>query len=265
MEGIALVDGDLICYKACHCAEYMTYDLPDEGLFRYKQDAKDYIQWNYEDDEREELLNHLVPVRVVLPIGKAKSACDEIIGGALNALGVSSYEVYLSGKDNFRKLISYPVKYKGNRKAEKPVYFEFIREYLIEKYNAKVVDGMEADDILSIRQHELRGNSVIVSIDKDMKQVPGKHYNTDTKEIITINKLEAFRNLGIQMLTGDATDNILGIDGLGPKKAQKILGGKKTEKEIYDTITAEYKKFWPDNWNDMLLANLSLLTLKVTR
>ena len=43
-----------------------------------------------------------------------------------------------------------------------------------------------------------------------------------------------------QVLTGDRTDNIPGLHGIGPKKAAKILKGLKTEHEMFDAVLKAY-------------------------
>jgi 5'-3' exonuclease len=44
------------------------------------------------------------------------------------------------------------------------------------------------------------------------------------------------------MLTGDRTDNIEGIHGIGPVKATKILSECKTEQELYEAVWKTYQK-----------------------
>jgi len=51
---------------------------------------------------------------------------------------------------------------------------------------------------------------------------------------------QGLRNFYTQMLTGDRTDNIIGLKGIGPKKAEKILVDCKTEEEMYATVVKSY-------------------------
>lgn len=261
---IALVDGDILCFKACFSAEYSTYTLVQEGVtFRYKKEVDGYIKWNYDGDEAETLT--VTVNKIVEPIGKAVLALEQIIKSILNHTGAPEYEVYISGEDNFRKKIEYPVVYKGNRVEPKPHYYHEMRKYLIELHDAIVVDGMESDDMLSIRQRELKGESIICSIDKDLKQVPGYHFNIDTKEIVKINALEGFRSFGKQMLMGDRTDNIIGLTGYGEVKATKTLADLKSEEEIYEAVKNAYKESLGDDWSKLFQANMSLIMLKSIR
>ena len=87
---------------------------------------------------------------------------------------------------------------------------------------------MEADDLVAIWASEARANEdayVVVGIDKDLKQIPGNHYNFVKKEHVFIDDDQAHLLLMTQCLTGDNSDNIPGIKGIGPKKAEKILAG----------------------------------------
>ena len=87
---------------------------------------------------------------------------------------VFEWEMQLTGKEDLRDDKAVTIPYKGNRKdTAKPVHYKAIRKHLVDKWDAIVTDGMEADDKLAIRQHELTNNfedkdaSVNVTLDKD--------------------------------------------------------------------------------------------------
>ena len=65
----------------------------------------------------------------------------------------------------------------------------------------------------------------VAGIDKDLLQITGTHYNFVKKEITEISEDTANLKLMLQCLTGDRSDNIPGIKGIGPKKAEKLLSG----------------------------------------
>ena len=133
-------------------------------------------------------------------------------------------ESYVGGEGNFRSNV-YP-EYKANRKdMEKPKYLKEAYAYLVHFWNGRVVNGMEADDMVAMRATELGDECVIVSIDKDLKQIAGLHYNWKARSYTSISPEEAEYNFWIQMLMGDTTDNIKGLEGVGPKKAEKLLEG----------------------------------------
>jgi len=123
---------------------------------------------------------------------------NEMIENTLAEVEASEYKLFLTSPDNFRKHI-YP-EYKANRTATKPKHLQFLRDYLVESWQGTVAEKMEADDYLGINQHE---SSIICSIDKDLLQVPGKHYNFVKKEFYEVDEETGSRNFYTQLLTGD--------------------------------------------------------------
>ena len=166
----------------------------------------------------------------------AFARAEDLVDQILVNTEATEYHLYLTGKDNFRYTI-YP-EYKAHRPKEKPVWLERIRQYLIATFNAEVIDGQEADDALGIAQQP--NDTVICSIDKDLLQVPGHHYNFVKDERIFISNFNGIYNFYMQCLTGDRADNIKGIEGIGPKKAEKILYGRTNEKEMFDAVRDAY-------------------------
>jgi len=149
-------------------------------------------------------------------------------------LDVNTYELFLTGKNNFRNTVATTTPYKGNRKdVAKPIHLEFLRGYMVDAWGATVSDGEEADDLIAIRATELGDDALMVSIDKDFNQVAGWHYNFVKKDKYYVTAEEGMRFFYRQILTGDRADNILGIHGVGDKKAEKMLKDAKTEQELY--------------------------------
>jgi 5'-3' exonuclease len=144
--------------------------------------------------------------------------------------GEPDYRVFLTGKGNFRHDIAVTAPYKGNRKEkEKPVHLEAIRQYLINDWNAEVSEGEEADDAIAIAA---TAESIIVSLDKDFKQVPCRHYNYNKQELTTVSESEGTLFFYQQIIMGDRADNIIGVHGIGEKKSLKLLEGL-SEIEMY--------------------------------
>lgn len=146
-----------------------------------------------------------------------------------------TWELHLTGSTNFRNEKAVTAPYKGNRTSEKPLHYTLLRDYLVKAWNASVSNGIEADDVLAIRQTEMKDDSIIVTLDKDLDQVVGWHYNFVKKIKYYVEKDEALFNFYKQFLTGDAVDNIKGVKGIGPKKAEKLLEGK-TEQEMWNLV-----------------------------
>lgn len=148
------------------------------------------------------------------------------------------WELYLTdSKSNFRIDVAVTAPYKGNRKnVEKPKHFDALRQHLIDQWYAELQIGIEADDKLAIRATELgEDNAVIVSLDKDLDQVVGWHHNFQKHERYYVDQSTANLLFGMQFLTGDRVDNIIGVRGIGKVKAERLLTGKSVP-EMWDII-----------------------------
>lgn len=187
-------------------------------------------------------------------VGIAKWRVDEMIQDCLNVTEATSHKVYLTGKDNFRYTINKT--YKANRSDKpKPKHLQDLRNHLVSKWSAEIVNGMEADDAMAINQTD---SSIICTIDKDLLQVPGKHYNFVKKEFQTITPWQGLVKFYTQFLVGDKADNIIGIDGIGPVKAESYLKSCKFEFELFDRV----KKMYNDD--ERMLMNGRCLYMKRT-
>lgn len=149
----------------------------------------------------------------------------------LIASELEEYEIYLTGKGNFRHEYAVTADYKGNRKATtKPVHLQDIRDALVEKWGAIITVDEEADDAIAIAATQIQAvqtpmgvDVVMCSVDKDFFQIPGLHYNfvKGTTKLVGAN--EGMLLFYKQILTGDRVDNIIGLHGIGDVKAGKIL------------------------------------------
>lgn len=172
------------------------------------------------------------------PVGDALDKLDSIMEEALEEvmweIEPDGYQVFLTGKGNFRfdYAISYP--YKGNRKdTPKPQHLQAIRQHMIDNWDAIVSEGEEADDLLGIWATDQGPDTTVVSIDKDMLQIPCHHYNPTRRTLVTMSEREGAKFFYTQILTGDKADNIIGLYGIGPKKADKILLDVHSDEDMY--------------------------------
>lgn len=181
-------------------------------------------------------------------------ACSNVKNGLeslLRKLEPSSYELWITGEGNFRFQI-YP-EYKANRlKVPRPKYLPECREYLVNVHGAKVSEGCEADDMLGIiqtQQNEAGNECMISSIDKDLLMIPGWHYipEISRKGVIVkeaqrryVSPFEAAQFFYTQLITGDSTDNIKGIHGVGKVGARELLDGINTERDLLQCVRAAY-------------------------
>jgi 5'-3' exonuclease len=162
---------------------------------------------------------------------------------------LNEIKLFITGENNFRYGI-YP-EYKANRlKTPRPKFLEVCKQHLVDHWGAIRSDGCEADDLLGIEQtanHNAGVESVIISIDKDLDMIPGWHYSPEITRLGRVVKQarryivspnESIRFFYWQLLIGDkGTDNIPGAVGIGPVKAEKILGADyKSGLEYYNSV-----------------------------
>lgn len=109
------------------------------------------------------------------------------------------------------------------------------------KLTTRCVDNLEADDLIGMVVSE--GRCIGVTVDKDLRQIPGWHWNPDKEtEPVCVTEPEADRYFYQQWMTGDTTDNIWGLWKVGPAKAKKVLDNHPPEewdKVIMDMYLAE--------------------------
>ena len=154
---------------------------------------------------------------------EALTAVDATLQTIINSCGDEGIIYLTDSGSNFRiDEASSAFPYKGHRKdAEKPKHLEAIRQYMIDKYDAKLQVGQEADDALAIGA--VQHGHGIATIDKDLDGVPGYHYNWKHERTYYVTEVEADRFFYTQLLTGDATDNIPGLfKRTGAKAMAKI-------------------------------------------
>ena len=126
--------------------------------------------------------------------------------------------LFFSSPNNFRKKI-FPL-YKGSRLRKKPCGYKRVIRELENRYKVIKMPQLEADDALGIYSVNNPGN-IIVSPDKDMRQIPGQLY--DFKETTTITPEQGAKWHALQLTAGDNTDGYTGIPGFGIKKATQLF------------------------------------------
>lgn len=168
----------------------------------------------------------------------ALARADQMMQDMIADVGATSYNVYLTGNNNFRREIA--PSYKANRPDSRPTHWQAVREFLVTQHKAIICNGYEADDEMGIQQDKEKHTTVICSIDKDLHQIPGRHYNFVKKEARVVETEEGLKFLYLQSLIGDKSDNITGVAGIGPVKAAKALEGMYTELEWYEKCREMY-------------------------
>jgi 5'-3' exonuclease len=179
-------------------------------------------------------------------------AVDDFLNSLFKAIGTTEYAGYLSnGEKSFRYQLARYKKYKGTRSSNEEngyeVWAETIINHMVKNWMFRLTpEGsfLETDDVASVvaREHmKTREDVLICSADKDLLQVPCKHFNfakwdrgiiqaTELGDLLEYKKGKdkkysghGFKFLMYQMIAGDQVDNIMGIKGKGPTHAYKIL------------------------------------------
>jgi hypothetical protein len=100
----------------------------------------------------------------------------------------------------------------------------------------RCVNKLEADDLIGMLVSS--GDAIGVTVDKDLRQVPGWHWNPDKEtEPVYVSQEEGDKFFYTQWMTGDTTDNVWGLWKVGPAKAKKLLDNTD-----------------PKNWNSLILS-----------
>ena len=189
-----IIDGDIIAYKAAEASQFAV---------EWEHDL--WSVW-YEGAKAQDI------------------ASDEI---ERTARDTQATKLILAFTDahNFRKDVM--PEYKAHRsKKPKPIGLKPLKEWLGTKYTTYTKPGLEGDDVMGILATHptlLPGQRIVASIDKDLKTIPGLHYNPRTKETVKVSEEEADYAHLFQTLTGDTTDGYPGCKGIGPKKAEELL------------------------------------------
>lgn len=175
----------------------------------------------------------------------ARARCDEMLDGILVDTSASEFVLWLSdSRDGTFRAKLFP-EYKANRTGARPRHYDAIKEYLIKKWGARIADRMEADDMLGIMQDKHGTETVICSIDKDLLQIPGQHYNFVKKEWESVTFWEGLKWFYKQLLIGDTSDNVRGCSGIGPVKAGKALdpvSEAQGEEVLFQAVHRLYQK-----------------------
>lgn len=248
MANVLLIDSDILVYRAGFAAESKKYVVQDEGMPDTAfDDHKKAVEWLHNNSSEHATIKH---EHFVQPVENALQNTRSCIEKIQNHCGFDRQELYLSGKNNFRHDMATIKVYKGNRSAfAKPVHYKAIRDYLVDRWDAKVIDGWEADDEIGIRTSELvaKGdNPIVVTIDKDLDMLVAYHYNWVKDIGYVVDERQAKLAFFTQLLTGDSTDNIPGIAGVGPVTAAKILAGKGSPKAMLHAVWEAWKGAYPN-------------------
>lgn len=225
---IALIDGDILLYEIGFAAE---------------------ASWKHSNMEG------------VPPFDKAEELLENRIGNILGVTGATSAIFFFTGKSNFRLEIARRRPYK-ERAGNKPFHYYNLKAYIKGKYEYEERYGLEADDLIAIKQHSLDYSdaSIICTRDKDLRQVRGWHYGWELGSQAQFGPfyVDGYGSIEIsenrkkltgwgdkfflsQCLTGDAVDSIPGLPRCGPVDAFNILQATLTYEEGLEAVREAYR------------------------
>jgi DNA polymerase I len=145
----------------------------------------------------------------------------------------------LSDRANFRRKLN--PDYKANRaKSRLPIILRQVKQWIIDELGGVLWANLEADDVISILATDkaMDEETIVVSIDKDFKSVPGIFYDYNRGEYHHPTEEEADNYHLIQTIAGDHTDGYSGVPGVGVVKAQRMLEGCGY---TWDTVVGAYE------------------------
>jgi DNA polymerase-1 len=212
-ERVAVIDADIILYKACRVAEEEVNWGDDQ-----------WVLWS--------------------DLNKVKTIIDDQVGLIVEEMKAARSILCFSDTKNYRKEIN--PEYKANRRGgRKPLCFTGALQYCKDTYENRQFSNLEADDVIGIiaTTDNLLNEYVIVSEDKDLLTIPGLHWNLKTKEIFSLSEKEADFNFYNQTLTGDTVDNYKGCPNVGKVTAEKLLRSALTKGEnLWETVVTRFEK-----------------------
>lgn len=174
----------------------------------------------------------------------ARCMLDAKMAITRNATNPTTMTVLVGGEDNFRFKVAKLRPYKESRQGiRKPHHHSALLAYIKDRHSAVTVNGCEADDMCGILGTSCMASGepfVIAGIDKDLLSIPGSHYNYSTKVSRTVTQQQADRWFWTQVLTGDSTDCIPGLHGVGEARAGKLLGEAVTYDELKEKVIHAY-------------------------
>lgn len=230
-DPVLLVDADVLAYRCAAVAEKTKYAVMDtrDGTVTYFDTAK----------EAKTFIEYLEQVRWerkdLQPVEFALQCVDQTVESFRKRFPGAIMLFYLSGERNFRDFLWVTKKYKGNRDSPKPTHLKAVTEYLVRNYGATISNGVEADDEIVIAHFKASpGSTCIVTIDKDLDQAAGWHWDWVTDQTYYVAPRDADTFLFEQIISGDVVDNVPGLAGYGKVKARKYLAGSTSKKELLE-------------------------------
>ncbi len=219
-------------WKIVVSEDYKATQHPNTGLIR---------KWFREERSREWMHTEIINLTINRLEQMGNTIFQDIEDTGIEIHGI---EYFLTSCPRSIRKEQSPI-YKANRKPNK--WVKMVRKELLRMGFASVDDKWEADDLIKDRAIELgQTGCVICSIDKDLKQIPGIHFDyyrpplknedgtpqldengfrkvSPCRGLDIVSEQDADKFFWIQVLMGDSGDNIKGVPRIGKVKATKII------------------------------------------
>lgn len=205
-----LIDADILLFKACVvCEREINWDDEITTIHSPDQDVRENIK--------------------------------RIFGRWMMKLKADRAIMALTSPDNYRNDIAED--YKANRGGlRKPIGYKVALDWIRENHEVQTIPRLEADDVLGILATAGKiTKPIIVSDDKDLKQIPGTLYRPNDDEVSEITPEQGFRWHMKQTLIGDQTDNYPGCPRIGAVTADKLIDEAAVE-DVWPLVTDKFDK-----------------------
>jgi len=274
----AVFDFDIFAYRAASAGEKRTIKAyhpitGDEFLTNTRTEL--YGHWikkeggllaefnkkNNTDYKADELV--ITDIQTPEPVQNVLHTTKMMVESVLYYLKTNKFNGYLGKGDSWRVERSTLLRYKGNRQDSlRPLLLNDVRDYIVKKYGAVVVEGLESDDWVTIDAYRDK-SKVVVTSDKDARGTDCLVYNPFTQDDVIdcsgfgslyLNNKGEVKGTGrlwllMQTASLDVADNYrancFSDTAWGEKSAYKMLKDCKNDKEAFRALKDIYQLLYP--------------------
>jgi len=211
MSNVALIDGDIFCYRLAAAAQ-------------------EEIDWDGDGDTMTNLSKD-----------QARDTAFKLVKTWTKIAKCKRSLIVFSDRTRDKAAFRYGIHpaYKANRTSERPLLHDYVKDCLENEFPNKFLPGLEGDDAMGIIATGDDGlKYTMVTMDKDMLTVPGRvcllksvaapagaqpeaHWKIE--RMGRIDPQEADYHWMFQTVMGDAVDNFKGAPGIGEKKTHNFI------------------------------------------
>ena len=242
-DKIALIDADTIIVGTCSTCSY-SEELLDRDSYPSEEWESIISEPGYDP-----VLNCIDGI----DLDSAYTHAMDRINQILQETGCTDFELHFTGGRQSFRYIKVSDTYKANRvdTGMKAIYgIWMLKQVFLKSHPDKVFlnEEYEADDIVVSLKRDNPDKYIMCAVDKDvLYSIPGRHFNYYSSvkysihmKFVEVDEITAKKHHYHQTLTGDKGDNIIGLNGIGPKKANDILEGLTEHEELWNAVVKAY-------------------------